>query len=703
MNRTNKLSYGTGGLWKKPKDIYVGIQNVWKRARSKLVGVKGKWVEVFDGETVDTYDGVRPAVHSVSPRALMPYQPLTIRGEGLSKTSTPFNKAVYFFKLDKNLTEHNENTANAIFEAGSGSIEYDVANGAVKLDSLKQQNIRIPTDSEGGFDLRGLAGINTPKNFMIGIQFMLDALPPAGERFYIVHAGILGERIAIYVNSSGKIGWFAEDPIRNRSYESIGTVNVGEWCGVLLNTANTVFLPNEGVGVGFRARSESTGIYLSELNGTEGLAFTANSMDESQSAFLLGKGLNDLGQEVYMKGRIRNFLATNIPDTGLNAEKLMNPSRRVRVGWWPKGKVGQQQPAYNVTDTLLQNDGTIVIGTPASLAPGLYDVAVVDEFDISSPRLVSISPFSKSPVGLDIDFSIAEKSDVRKAFVRAHKAWGGLNGGVIGENVHHVPGTGVVIKAQGDLNDGPQQGVDRFGVTKATNKRIGGCIVTRDYYGPGSYEIVAKLPILTGVVSAFWTFHYEEADPGTSLHTSHLNDGLHQSGSAEDGFYTVRNHEIDIEIPTALKGAADMEVVDYKNARFNTWRGELRDWDLGEWSEYTDEFVRHGVAVNDGNFHKFRFDWHLGADPRVEFYIDDVLVTTNVTHVPDIPGRLWIGLWFPSSPGNHWAGKNASFIEEEMVVRSVKITPYESEVNYRLFAETYGNDGLIDFFTGNRY
>ncbi len=171
----------------------------------------------------------------------------------------------------------------------------------------------------------------------------------------------------------------------------------------------------------------------------------------------------------------------------------------------------------------------------------------------------------------------------------------------------------------------------------------------------------------------------------------------------EDGFYTVRNHEIDIEIPTALKGAADMEVVDYQNARFNTWRGENRNWDLqpgdpGYWTEYTDDFINHGVSVNDDDFHEFRFDWHLDGTPRVEFYIDGVLKHTVYDTVPDIPGRFWLGLWFPSSPGNHWAGRDADFVTEFMEVRSISIEPFAESANTRNIGESYPMDVFRDFY-----
>jgi beta-glucanase (GH16 family) len=156
--------------------------------------------------------------------------------------------------------------------------------------------------------------------------------------------------------------------------------------------------------------------------------------------------------------------------------------------------------------------------------------------------------------------------------------------------------------------------------------------------------------------------------------------GLGVEGSAYDGYYIVRNHEIDIETPTAL--AATPDVISYRNARLNTWVGETG-------GNFTDPFDDLGAVMNDGQFHTFRFDWHTGDSnqvKRVEFYIDDVPKQTNYTDVPTIAGRFWLGLWFPS-----WAG-NPAFDVDGLLIDWVRIAPFH-ESGDQTVPETYPNDG----------
>jgi beta-glucanase (GH16 family) len=140
---------------------------------------------------------------------------------------------------------------------------------------------------------------------------------------------------------------------------------------------------------------------------------------------------------------------------------------------------------------------------------------------------------------------------------------------------------------------------------------------------------------------------------------------LEPLGSLEEGRYIVRNQEIDIETPTGLK--TNLSDISYGHARFNTWVGQST-------GEFTDNFDDLGRAMNDGQFHVFRFDWHT-ANPtalsqRVEFYIDDKCYQTNYTHIPTIGGRFTLGIWFPT-----WTG-TASFDSQSLDVDWVRITPF---------------------------
>lgn len=402
----------------------------------------------------------------------------------------------------------------------------------------------------------------------------------------------------------------------------------------------------------------------------------------------------------YYDGFLRGFFIRNAPYTSDHVQDaLIDPHPMIDVIW----KARSNGSEFNANHLIIKQVEDRIIITVPDLTPGEYDVFIRTVGYETGHKTFTIVPFAFTMDPLHIDFATSTKQEIRRHLMRAHKGWGGINGGCVAENIIHDEENGLLkIRACGDWYTGPIKGVDRMGELNGFNKRIGGCIVTRDYFGPGSYRVNAKLPYEDGVVSAFWTFHYEEGYPGHPLYDEHLNDGIRRAGNAERGYYTVRNHEIDIEIPTALKTDPDMQVVQYKHARFNTWRGENRNWDVAEtdpqyWSEYTDDFINHGVETNDGQFHEFRFDWHLEGTPRVEFYIDGVLKHTVYDTIPDIPGRFWVGLWFPSSPNNHWAGRTADFDLEWMDIKEIHIIPF-SDVGVRPISESYPNDVYRDMY-----
>lgn len=262
---------------------------------------------------------------------------------------------------------------------------------------------------------------------------------------------------------------------------------------------------------------------------------------------------------------------------------------------------------------------------------------------------------------------LGNKLDTSKWLI-AEKAWGGNNGGVVAENVSVSDGF-LKLEGHGDKYEGNVKGIN-----KPDGKRTGAAIATKEYFGSGRYEVVAKVCPELGACSAIWTFEYEEYYPGDEKYEE----------LAPGGSYYAVNHEIDIEMP-GRPGKAT-ENISYDYALCNTWIGERGD-------EYTTSYTKLLSAQNDGKFHTYRFDWHTGdknETPRVEFYIDGELAKVNKTHIPTNKGRLWIGLWFP----NGWAGA-PDFDTEVFEIDSVKITPFgeagDTEPN-----ETYGNDGWHD-------
>lgn len=373
-------------------------------------------------------------------------------------------------------------------------------------------------------------------------------------------------------------------------------------------------------------------------------------------------------------------------------------------------------------------DNRRVIYTLPDVVDGQYYVRYESNYGVSNEMPVYISADISRKTELYSDFS--DLIDMRENWLVAHKQWGGtgvvgsqttlLNGGVVRDNIEVYPEhkdlannvNGVLrLKGHGTFYDGPTVGVDRVGNPASDGRKteVGAAIVTKDYLGAGSYRCKLRSPYRKGACTAMWTFHYEEVYRNDRRWDSLISEGLHPQGTDDDGQYLVRNHEIDIEYPTALKDATDMEDVSASNARLNTWIGELRTWDKNEgdagyYSEYTD-FFKNWVtdALSDGQWHEIRFDWHT-ADPnppagkaakRVDFYVDGALKWSNETHVPDIPGRLWLALWYPRAPGNRWAGGYADYIYDSIDIDYFHFIPFNEPV--RQIGETYPADVWRDW------
>jgi len=241
----------------------------------------------------------------------------------------------------------------------------------------------------------------------------------------------------------------------------------------------------------------------------------------------------------------------------------------------------------------------------------------------------------------------------------------------VADNVSVLDGR-LFLEAHGDRYRGPVMGVKANGGLRVDGRRVGAAIATRQYFGSGRFEAHMKVCPRLGACSALWTLHYEEYYPD--------HERYQKKPAGGDKYYAV-NHEIDIELPG--RPGPEKKDMSFQHALFNTFVGENED-------ESTAGYVRLDEPQNDGRFHTYRFDWHTGAadqKKRVDFYIDDRLVRTCDTHVPDLPCRLWLGVWFPRD----WAG-DPNFDSERLEVSWVRITPFR-EAGDGQGTETFADDG----------
>lgn len=221
----------------------------------------------------------------------------------------------------------------------------------------------------------------------------------------------------------------------------------------------------------------------------------------------------------------------------------------------------------------------------------------------------------------------------------ASSIWGVNNGGVIHQNVNYLANGTVQLTANGDYYHGPKKGINQD-----HGRRTGAAIISNKSFGPGSFEVRAKIMPRFGATSAFWTFYN--------------NNGL--------------NNEIDIELNVNN---------DFKRVWFTNWLTV---------EEYASKKTSTPITNNDGNYHIYRFDWHTGENPRIEYYIDGVLYHTATTHIPNRAMAMWIGVWFPDG----WAG-TPNFETDYMYVDYFRHTAFEGE---EFIATPDGTPSPNDFY-----
>ena len=419
---------------------------------------------------------------------------------------------------------------------------------------------------------------------------------------------------------------------------------------------------------------------------------------------------------------LKYVYASNQYQSSINIQKLLDRTNPTVI---IKDKITNVETTIPDDWMLTIANEKIIITLPTTTPSAEYNLFIryfTGEESYKFP--INVVPVSAQTSTFIDDFS--DLSTLTSNYYALEKAWGGANGGVVAGNVFIRDGE-LIIRGNGDNYTGNIQGVDRDGIPKIhTNtsdpqygmpwkNRVGGCLVYNRRTGFGSYEIDALIPNNLGCAYAMWTFFYNEIHPTDPRYNNFLTvEGLHQQGSAEDGYYITRNHEIDIEFPSHLNGGT-LSNPSLSNFKANTWRGELQNWDVPTtdplyWEEYRDNLTPVGFSVADGNYHKLRYDWF---PDRVEFYIDGVLKQTNVNTpagdtIPDISGYFTFGIWFPSSPlaSKPWladparcwgggvvdsdGGMKADFDVVEMKVKQFKFTPFnEYASEQRDLGETY--------------
>jgi hypothetical protein len=699
--------------WKKISKRYIGYNDTWKEEKFKFIGDNGYWKLIYTGDEIKKSGTFY--VTALEGYTLERENSVAIYGSNLLDASIISPKTGGYFELTKNTSDlfQNFSSGNYIGTPAAASI---VGGNLSLLITGTTQGFQLPITGGGRLGASDIFGTDGLKKYTLSLNVYVPSLPSAGN-FIPLHS--FGNRTSGYetvIDTNGAViikSWVANSVTTLSTPFSAVTTG---W--------NVITMYNTGVDVSiFNTSSNTTPL----IKGTIALPTSIST----GATFNIGTTFNASNVYYSVNGvAYRYFYTTNSPISSNNISKLnyrKNPeivlvdntgTQSVIAANWINS-VSNTKIMFTVPPTQAVGNYDLYLRYVGGTSGGTYSYNENESFKF--PIVIRDTDLMTTPF---VD-NFSDPLTLRNNYYILNKAWGGANGGVVSENVVMRNGE-LILKANGDRYTGTIQGVDRDGKKKIhtdigdpqlnqpwTN-RVGACVIYNKKTGFGSYEIETMIPNKLGVAYAIWTFFYNEIYPNDPRYTSFLNEGLHQQGSVADGYYITRNHEIDIEFPSHLEGGT-LSNPSLSNMKCNTWRGELKNWDVSPtdptyYEEYDDNLTPVGFNIADGNYHKLRFDWY---PDRVEYYIDGILKQTNTNTskgntIPDIAGFFTFGLWFPSSkqiskpwlvePTKCWAGgvidadggMKADFDTVEMKVRKFTFTPFVSYTSeLRLKGETY--------------
>ncbi|MDR3318839.1 MAG: glycoside hydrolase family 16 protein [Clostridiales bacterium] len=240
------------------------------------------------------------------------------------------------------------------------------------------------------------------------------------------------------------------------------------------------------------------------------------------------------------------------------------------------------------------------------------------------------------------DFSEGVRTSVWEV---SNQKWGAGNHGTAASNVFVSTNASQVAAAGGD---GGVVAMRSYGDLQADSSktRQGSCIITKQAFGPGKYEVRMKPVPRLGQCTAMWTYY----------------DG---GGSTIE---TNKYSEIDIEMP--MRG----------NYRY--WSGTSYEYFAG-WNILAERGtieMDEEAGLNDGKWHTYAFEWRTdkaNGDSAVIWYRDGEVMARLDEYVPEYTATFWVGNWFPEDLG--WVGI-PNFEEAYMYVDYVQITQYEDPI-----------------------
>lgn len=706
MALSNNGYIGIDGAYKPIAFRYVGVNGNWRQQKFTFFGDSGYWRLGYTLNQIDL--GLPFYIRYINGYNVQKWNSIELNGLGFKDYQIISPKTGAYYELLSNAADYFDNFASGSYQ-GTPTIGGALGDEQCMLintgTTTTTQSFRLPPSQ---LDALGVFGAAGDKDFNLSGHVYIPALPVGGDEIPLFTYGTRANGFEVVINNDGALVqkiWNA-NAVTTMVSAPFFVAGWNSYCLVKIGGTTNVY---------------KKGSTVSQGSGSLNLPPPAASVP-----IYIGAGITPSNTYYSVAGTgYKYFYQSTIVLSSAQISKLTDRANPLLI--LKKNNIEYPQDKKWLIGLSNTKINFTISDTPEL---GEYELFIRYNDNAESYHFpFLISQFNIQYEAFSDDFSSPATIDKNYNILRSQ--WGGANGGVVPENVFIRDGE-LILRANGDLYGGNIQGVDRSGNPKIHTDpndpllgqpwkhRVGGVIQYNKTTGFGRYEVDCLIPNELGVAYAIWTFKYQEIYPNDPRYPEFKSEFLHEQGNLADGFYTVRNHEIDIEFPSHLSGGT-LSDPSLGNFKANNWTGELQNWDVpygspGYWEEYDTQLVSVTGAglttIADGNYHKLRFDWY---PDKVEYYIDDVLIRTNFqttfpdsATIPNIAGQFVFGVWFPSSPlpapkaylvnpDKAWAGgiidpvdggMKADFDSVEMKVRGFKYTPFP-QLGIRYFGDTY--------------
>lgn len=476
-------------------------------------------------------------------------------------------------------------------------------------------------------------GIGT--TFTIGFHVLADALT-AGRRLLNTEDDIAASHIRVTCSATGEITYATADA-------STGFTSVTSTDTISTSSMHSIVIQNDPTD------SAKCRLFVDGVEqGTGGFAV---------HEFNVGRWF-DFGIDA---DAVRNILIT---DTILSDEDIarfsdVTPPLTLTF-------VDSLAAETDVSDYVLglPTDSLITYRMP-DLTPGDYTVYATSDNGSTNTMPITIVDFDDFVVTDDYSSDFSDDCATRENWMCANYAYGGeqdgavySNGGVSVQNLKLLDGS-IVLQAHGDNYTGNVFGVDENGNKAGRKTRVGSEVVSRNYFGFGSFTFTVRFPTEQGVAFSLWLENRQRIYSDDSRYATYAGRGLTERTDSF-GTYVEQLHRVGLNWPQKLFYQDPGEdpsacAVELLTSIEDGTSGETR-------TKYnTEEFL------SDGEEHTVTFVW---SSTVVEILVDGNPVGSSSANVPFTPMRAHAAIWFPSVTDDYWAGQSAPWVSDGAVLYS---------------------------------